>query len=103
MGNSVSGILAMAYMSKIEGQIVNSLNIGLLRNVDDILILTTNREEAETIFNVMNNCDPNIKFELKHLESANSISLLDLCVKIEKDGTSKFRFSISEVGINNLL
>ena len=45
----------MAYMSKIEGQIVNSLNIGLYkRYVDDILILTTNREEAEAIFNVMN-------------------------------------------------
>ena len=101
MGNSVSGILAMAYMSKIEGQIVNSLNIGLYkRYVDDILILTTNREEAEAIFNVMNNCDPNIKFELEHPDSANSISLLDFCVTIEKDGTSKFRFYKKAAKIN---
>ena len=44
MGNSISGLLAMIYMARIERQVVDNLNIGLYkRYVDDIIVLTKER------------------------------------------------------------
>ena len=96
MGNNISGILAMVFMARLENQIVDNLNIGLYkRYVDDVLILTTNREEADHISNAMNKLNKHIRFETEHPNCYNataSISLLDFCVSIDKEGNPRFCF-----------
>lgn len=93
MGNSVSPILAILYMDRIERQVVaNFHQIGLYkRYVDDILIITNNRETAEEIFNKFNSEDPNIKFEIEHPDKNNSLALLDFRVTLS-EGESEFCF-----------
>jgi len=93
IGNSISGLLAMVYMARIESRPLSGLQIGLYkRYVDDIIILTTSKEEAEKIFNSMNGLNDNIRFEIEHPDDSNSISLLDFCLTIDKDGNPHFRF-----------
>ena len=93
MGNSVSGLLAMIYMARIENQAINNLNIGLhKRYVDDIIILTKDRQEAENIFQIMNSLNEHVKFEVEHPNSSNSICLLDFCLTIDNDGNPHFCF-----------
>ena len=100
MGNSISGLLAMVYMTRLENQIVDNLQIGLYkRYVDDVLILTTTREEADRIFHIMNNINDNIKFEAEYPTTSNSISMLDFCLTI-KDGEPQFRFYKKEAKRN---
>ena len=93
MGNNVSGILAMVFMARMESQIVDNLSIGLYkRYVDDVIILTTNREEADNIANTMNGLNGCIKFETEHPNPSNAISLLDFYPSIDGDGNSNFCF-----------
>ena len=56
MGNSVSAILAILYMDRLETQPISTFHqIGLYkRYVDDILIITSNKEAADDIFSQMN-------------------------------------------------
>jgi predicted GIY-YIG superfamily endonuclease len=100
MGNSISGLLAMVYMTRLENQIVDNLQIGLYKRfVDDVLILTTTREEADRIFNIMNSINENIKFEAEYPTTSNSISMLDFCLTIT-DGEPQFRFYKKEAKRN---
>jgi len=83
----------MTYMSRLESQIVSNLNIGLYkRYADDVLILTTCREEADRIFDIMNSQSQYIKFEVEHPSPTNSICLLDFCLTINNEGIPKFCF-----------
>jgi len=93
IGNSVSAILAVLYMDRIERRAVtNFRQIGLYkRYVDDVLILTSNRETAEEIFTKFNNEDPCIKFEIEHPDNNNSLALLDFRVTLT-EGESCFCF-----------
>lgn len=86
MGNCISGALAIIYMDSVEQQAVNNLNIGLYkRYVDDICILTTSKEEAINILKKMNSINNYIKFELELPNNLNSLSLLDITLKIDKN------------------
>ena len=93
MGNSVSAILAILFMDNIERQALSTFHqIGLYkRYIDDVLILTTDRETADLIFYKMNNWRKCIKFEIEHPDQNNAISLLDFNVKIN-DGQVSFCF-----------
>ena len=64
MGASVSGILAITFMHSLEKNIVASgLRFALYaRYVDDVFMLTTNRDEAERIVSYMNNLHSGIRF-----------------------------------------
>ncbi|NNK28445.1 MAG: GIY-YIG nuclease family protein [Flavobacteriaceae bacterium] len=93
MGSSVSGILAICVMDRLEtGALAASQNIKLYkRYVDDTFILTTSREEAENILQLLNAQRPDIQFEIEH-PTNNQISLLDFSVLINPDGTVSFSF-----------
>ena len=88
MGNSISGLLAIIFMDSLERiSLKQCCNIGLYkRYVDDILILTTTKENALNIYNTFNSQHPNIKFEIEHPKT-NSISLLDFSLAINMNRT----------------
>ena len=97
MGSSISGILAILFMDKLETIILSShLMISpYKRYVDDIYLQTTNKETADHFHDVINNAHPNLKFEIekpKIMPSGLSLPLLDFKVTISKDGNSSFEF-----------
>ena len=97
MGSSISGILAILFMDKLETIALSShLMISpYKRYVDDIYLQTTNEETADHFHNVMNNVHPNLNFEIEKPEvtpNGLSLSLLDFKVTISKDGYSSFEF-----------
>ncbi|XP_052834550.1 uncharacterized protein LOC128251599 [Octopus bimaculoides] len=88
MGSSLSGLLAITYMNHLERRALNICRscAFFTRYVDDILILTTFREEAERIFTTVSNTDMNIKFTIEHLDITGSPSLLDFKLNITEEG-----------------
>ena len=67
MGFSISGILAILFMDKIE---IIALSSHLMispskRYVDDIYLQTTNEETADHFHHIINNVHPNLKFEIE--------------------------------------
>ena len=58
--------------------------------IDDYCIFTTDKDEAEKIFNHMNNVDEHISFEIEHPRNR-ILSFLDFTVSI-KDGAGHFPF-----------
>ena len=97
MGSSISGILAILFMDKLE---TNALSSQLMispskRYVDDIYRQTTNEETADLFHHIINNVHPNLKFEIEKPEttpSGLSLLLFDFKVTISKDGNSSFEF-----------
>ena len=91
MGSSVSGVLAILFMNSLERQILSHPNIGLYaRYIDDIFILTTTKEEATRIQEIMNSLHENIDFTIEHSTNG-TISLLDFTLTIA-DGSINFNF-----------
>ncbi len=92
MGSSVSAILAILYMGKLELRALNLLGTRVAfyaRYVDDVEILTGYRYEAEQIHETFNNIDPHIKFEIEHPSENSAIKtlkLLDVALNIERGG-----------------
>jgi hypothetical protein len=94
MGSSVSAILAILFMDTLERRIFlsNQWVSSYARYVDDIFILTKNKETAESIHESMNGLHPEIQFEIEH-PSNNALSLLDFEVKTnEQSGTIDLQF-----------
>ena len=97
MGSSISGILAILFMDKLETIALSShLMISpYKRYVDDIYLQTTNKETADHFHDVINSAHPNLKFEIekpKVTSSDMSLSLRDFKVTISKGGSSSFEF-----------
>lgn len=84
MGSSTSAILAIIYMDYVEQQTIHNLNIGIYkRYVDDTLILTLNKHEADHILHNMNSINRHIQFEIEHPTSDNTLNLLDFSITID--------------------
>ena len=97
MGSSISGILAILFMDKLETIALSShLMISpYKRYVDDTYLQTINEETADQFHNVINNVHPNLKFEIEKPESTSSglsLSLIDFKVTISNDGNISFEF-----------
>ena len=97
MGCSISGILAILFMDRLETIALSShLSISPYRRyVDDIYLQTTGEEMADQFHYTMNNLHPKLKFEIEKPEitpNGFSLSLLDFNVTISKDGKSSFEF-----------
>ena len=96
MGFSISGILAILFIDKLE-IIAPSSHLMISpyeRYVDDIYLQTTNEKTADHFLHIINNVHSNLKFEIEKLEatpSGLSSSLLDFKVTISKDGNSSFK------------
>jgi len=91
MGSNISAILAILYMDKLESQTITTFRqLGLYkRYVDDIFIITSDKETANEIWARMNDKDPHIKFEIEHPKD-NTLSLLDFSVTLLQDGQTRF-------------
>ncbi len=102
IGSGISATLALLFMGKIEDQFITNCHlIGLYRRyVDDILILTSDKESAVQIFTMMNQANPAIQFEIEHPDQNNSLSLLDFRITICKDGATNFSFYKKSAKIN---
>ena len=97
MGSSISGILAILFMDKLETIALSShLSISCYRRyVDDIYLQTTGEDMADQFHYTMNNLHPKLKFEIEKPETTPdglSLSLLDFKVTVSKDGKSSFEF-----------
>ena len=97
MGSSISGILAILFMDKLETIALSShLSISCYRRyVDDIYLQTTGEGMADQFHYTMNNLHPKLKFEIEKPETTPdglSLSLLDFKVTVSKDGKSSFEF-----------
>ncbi|MEL7307825.1 MAG: reverse transcriptase domain-containing protein [Pseudomonadota bacterium] len=98
MGSSVSAILAIIYMGKVELRALNLLGTHVAfyaRYVDDVFLLTRSCEDAQIVFETFNSIDPNIKFEIEHPtinEDTKTLKLLDTAVSINVDGSIRFDF-----------
>jgi hypothetical protein len=94
MGTSISGPLAIIYMNDLENKfLTTNPNLGLYaRYVDDIFILTTSRNEAENIFQALNNIDSHINFTIEYPVDSKQLSLLDFTVTMHTDQSPTFEF-----------
>ena len=104
MGNNISAILAILYMDRLERQVITSFHqLGLYkRYVDDIFILTDDKEAADEIHTRINNVDPHIKFEIEHPVNG-ALSLLDFTVTLQRDGEAHFCFYRKEAKKNTFI
>ncbi|CAH3152439.1 unnamed protein product [Porites evermanni] len=71
MGSSISGILAILFMDKLETIAFSSHLIisPYKRHVDDIYLQTTNEETEDHFHHIINNVHPNLKFEIEKPET----------------------------------
>ena len=93
MGSSISGIMAILFMDKLETIALSShLSINpYKRHVDDIYLQTTSEEMADQFHHTINNLHPKLKFPIEKPEitpNGYKLSLLDFKVNISKDGKS---------------
>ena len=88
MGSSLSGLLGISYMDRLERQALNICRTYAFftRYIDDILILTSSREEANKIALTFNNIDKNIHFTIEHPDCTGALSLLDFRLKVLNKG-----------------
>ena len=97
MGSSISGILAILFMDKLE-QIALSSHRSISpykRYVDNIYLQTANEEKANEFHDTMNGLHPRLKFEIEKPTATPeglSLSLLDFKVTITTNGESSFEF-----------
>jgi len=95
MGCNISPAVAIIFMHQIETRALNIFNRTAIfkRYVDDIFILVKNQTEANTLFNIVNNIHPKIKFEIEHPQIKSTIkclSLLDFTIKMSSDGSLSY-------------
>ena len=78
MGSSISSILAILFMDKLESIALSShlMKNPYKRYVDDIYLQTTNEETADHFHKIINNVHPNLKFEIEKPQATpNGLSL----------------------------
>ena len=96
MGSSISGILAILFMDKLETIALSHLSISpYWRYVDNIYLQTTGEEVADRFHHTMNSLHPKLKYEIEKPETTPnglSLTLLDFKVTISEDGRSSFEF-----------
>jgi hypothetical protein len=92
MGSKLSGLLADIFMDEFETKLVDELPLCCYhRYVDDIFMLTPNKDEASRFLEIFNSQNVNIKFEIENPDPNGKLSLLDFWVKIE-NGTLQHGF-----------
>ena len=94
MGSSISGILAILFMDKLETIALSShLSISpYWRYVDDICLQTTGEEMAVRSHHTMNSLHPKLKYEIEKPETTPnglSLSLLDFKLKSPSPKTAE--------------
>ena len=97
VGSSISGILAILFMDKLESIALSSYRLisPYKRDVDDIYLQTTNEEKANEFFRTMNSLQPRLKVEIEKPTTSPeglSLSLLDFKVTISTNGESSFEY-----------
>ena len=88
MGSSISGILVISYMDQLERRALSICPkyIFFIRNIDEILMLTSSSEEATVTDEKFFNIDKHIKFKIEHPDNTGFLSLLDFRIQISSIG-----------------
>ena len=97
MGSSLSGILAILFMDRLECGVIDLYNISNPYDtyVDDIYSQASDEKEADAFHSTMNSAHPRIQFEIEKPNTSldgRSLSLLDFTVTIRPDGNTEFEF-----------
>ena len=97
MGSSISGILAILFMDKLESIALTSYRLisPYKRYVDDLYLQTTNEEKANEFHSAMNSLHPRLKCEIEKPTMSQEglfLSLLDFKVTISANGESSFEY-----------
>ena len=97
MGSSLSGILAILFMHRLESGVLNTYQppTSYSRYVDDTYNQAPDEQGADEFHLAMNSAHPKIKFEIeKPIQSDNglSLALLDFKVTIKASGDTEFDF-----------
>ena len=93
MGSSISGLLAITFMNRLENGPLANCRVALYkRYVDDCCLLTTDRAEAEKILDIMNEQHSSIRFDLELPNDRGVLNLLDFSVQVTQDGEASFDF-----------
>ena len=95
MGSSISGVLGILFMDKLEQIALSSYRFisPYKRYVDDIYLQTANEEKANEFHDTMNGLHPRLKFEIEKPTASPeglSLSLLDFKVTITTNGDRFF-------------
>ena len=87
MGNRVSAAIAVIFMDRLEQTGVRPASITLHKShLDDMCILTTDGEEAESVMRALNQQYADIKFEMDRPDNERSLRLLDFEFNISSEG-----------------
>ena len=97
VGSSISGILAILFMDKLESIVLSSNRTfsPYKRFVDDIYLQTTNEEKANEFHSTMNSLHPKLKFEIEKSTTSPEglfLSLLDFKVTISANSEGSFEY-----------
>ena len=97
MVSSISGILAILFMDKLESIVLSSNRTfsPYKRFVDDIYLQTTNEEKANEFHSTMNSLHPKLKFEIEKPTTSPEglfLSLLDFKVTISANSEGSFEY-----------
>ena len=96
MGSSISAILAISFMHKIETSALSNLGrnfVGVYkRYVDDCFASVRNEDEAQQMVDVFNRQHPHIRFEMEKPTDQNELSLLDFTIKFSPQGDTTYSF-----------
>ena len=95
MGNPLSGLLAILFMDSLERSVISQLSNNIScysRYIDDIFLLTNNKETANAIQTEFNNAHPAMKFTLElpntDVDGTKSLNLLDVKLSLAKISNS---------------
>ncbi|XP_066016063.1 uncharacterized protein [Pocillopora verrucosa] len=92
MGSSISGILAILFMDKLEQIALSSYRLisPYKRYVDDLYLQTANEEKANEFYDTMNSLHTRLKFEIeKPTASPEGLSLSPLAFEFYKKPAKK--------------
>lgn len=91
MGSPLGPILADFFMAMVEQKAQNEIGNAILykRYVDDILLISNHKEEAESFMSLLNSIHPNLHVSCEHEDQG--LSFLDVHLTRRPDGTIQRR------------
>jgi hypothetical protein len=106
MGNRLSGLLSEIVMQKLQSEIYEVMNDPpppTFRYVDDLLVLTSDNQEAHRILHIFNSNPYGLKFTMELPLENNTLPYLDFKLSINTNGEPSFDFYRKEARRKNFI